>query len=186
MMEANKDAAEQCVVRAEAALLANDTAGALRLLVKGKSLYPLAGLEAKIFAVSCKADAMGTASVPASPGEVGDAQARKREREEHVRCSPQTTATAKTIFSPLADSACTPRAVGPEDRPADPAPPTRPVPERGLGRKEASAGERLALGHGSLHGHRGRSRPRRASASGVRVAGRLGMYYVLSTWQLST
>ena len=100
MMEANKDAAEQCVVRAEAALLANDTAGALRLLVKGKSLYPLAGLEAKIFAVSCKADAMGTASVPASPGEVGDAQARKREREEHVRCSPQTTAIAKTtVFS---------------------------------------------------------------------------------------
>ena len=47
-MEANREAAETCVVRAEAALREQDFAKTLRLLVKAKSLYPLDNLEAEI------------------------------------------------------------------------------------------------------------------------------------------
>ena len=47
-MEANREAAVQCVARAEAALLENDYERALRLFVKAQSLYPLEGLETKI------------------------------------------------------------------------------------------------------------------------------------------
>ena len=46
--EANREAAEEWVARAEAALLGNDYARALRLFVKAQNLYPLEGLEAKI------------------------------------------------------------------------------------------------------------------------------------------
>ena len=40
-MEANRDGAETCVVRAEAALREQDFAKALRLLIKAKAFYPL-------------------------------------------------------------------------------------------------------------------------------------------------
>ena len=56
-MEANRDGAETCVVRAEAALREQDFAKALRLLVKAKGLYPLDNLDAKIRAVSSKVPA---------------------------------------------------------------------------------------------------------------------------------
>ena len=84
-MEANREAAETCVVRAEEALREHDFAKTLRLLVKAKSLYPLDNLEAKIRAVSAKVPSAvdeELASTPVSPGDVGDAQARKRAREE--------------------------------------------------------------------------------------------------------
>ena len=82
-MEANREAAETCVVRAEEALREHDFAKTLRLLVKAKSLYPLDNLEAKIRAVSAKVPVdEELASTPVSPGDVGDAQARKRAREE--------------------------------------------------------------------------------------------------------
>ena len=84
-MEANRDGAETCVVRAEAALREQDFAKALRLLVKAKGLYPLDNLDAKIRAVSAKVPAAADeerASTPVPPGDVGDALARKRAREE--------------------------------------------------------------------------------------------------------
>ena len=84
-MEANRDGAETCVVRAEAALREQDFAKALRLLIKAKGLYPLDNLDAKIRAVSSKVPAAADeelASTPVPPGDVGDALARKRAREE--------------------------------------------------------------------------------------------------------
>ena len=84
-MEANRDGAETCVVRAEAALREQDFAKALRLLVKAKGLYPLDNLDAKIRAVSSKVPAAADeelASTPVPTGDVGDALARKRAREE--------------------------------------------------------------------------------------------------------
>jgi hypothetical protein len=70
-MEANREAAETCVVRAEAALREHDFVKTLHLLVKAKSLYPLDNLEAKIRAISSKV----SPEELASPGE-------KRAREE--------------------------------------------------------------------------------------------------------
>ena len=55
-MEANREAAVQCVARAETALLENDFARALRLFVKAQSLYPLEGLATKIEAAQAFQD----------------------------------------------------------------------------------------------------------------------------------
>ena len=142
-MECNREAADQCVLRAEAALLENDWAKALRLLVKGKNLYPLAGLEAKIQAVSCKVEAAELASVPVSPGESGESQARKRAREEPVRLArhhPQS-----------------------KGAPAD-------LPTCVSSGHRGGRIERLARRHGRLRSDRGRRGPGGTSASRVRVA----------------
>ena len=83
-MEANRDAAETAVVRAEAALREQDFVKALRLLIKAKGLYPLDNLDAKIRAVSAKVPPPADeehASTPVPPGD-GDALARKRARAE--------------------------------------------------------------------------------------------------------
>ena len=125
-MECNRDGAETCVVRAEAALREQDFAKALRLLIKAKGLYPLDNLDAKIRAVSAKvpvaAEDEELASTPVPPGVVGDALARKRAREEEGAEAGSKKPAAAASESPAGTdiSAATTADAG---APAEPPPP---------------------------------------------------------------
>ena len=127
-MEANRDGAETCVVRAEAALREQDFAKALRLLIKAKGLYPLDNLDAKIRAVSAKVPAAADeelASTPVPTGDVGDALARKRAREEEGAEAGSKKPAAPASQSPAGTdiSAASAATTADAGAPAEPPPP---------------------------------------------------------------
>ena len=137
VMEANREAAVQCVARAEAALLESDYARALRLFVKARSLYPLEGLATKIESAQAFQD--------------GAAQQQQPQQQQPQQQQPQQQPQHQPQQQPQQQPQAPPPQASPPQAPPPPPRPPSPPPAPYISTTPSDAEVDRVLRSGGCH-----------------------------------